>query len=62
MPFVDGSVARMATLLLPAIVVATAIAVSLLPHVVVINLLTLLGIWLLLSLPIGVVAGHCVLE
>jgi hypothetical protein len=49
-------------LLLPLGIVAIGCGASLLPHHLIVEAAQLLAAWLTLSLPIGVVVGHCVLD
>jgi hypothetical protein len=48
--------------LAPAAIAAFGYGVSLLPHDLIIRAVTMLGAWLMLSFPVGVLVGHCVLR
>lgn len=58
----DDRVDRLILWLLPTAIVAVGCSLSLLPHHVVIELANFVIVWLSMSLPIGVLAGHCMLS
>jgi hypothetical protein len=49
-------------LLLPIGIVAVGCGASLLPHGLIVEAAQVLAAWLTLSLPIGVLVGHCILD
>jgi hypothetical protein len=53
---------RLMLWLVPAAIVVIGCSAGLLPHHAIIRLIEFVVAWLLLSVPIGVVAGHCVLS
>jgi hypothetical protein len=62
MSAVDERVARLTLWLIPTTIVVVGCSLSLLPHTVASDLVTFMFAWLSLSLPIGVLAGHCMLN
>jgi hypothetical protein len=58
----DERLARIVQWCVPAAVVVVGCGLSLLPHRVTIELIGFVIAWLSLSLPIGVLAGHCMLN
>jgi hypothetical protein len=48
--------------LLPIGIVAVGCGASLLPHGLIVEAAQVLATWLMLSLPIGVIVGHCILD
>lgn len=62
MSVADDRGARLFLWLVPAATVVVGCGLSLLPRHVIIELLTIVLVWLSLSLPIGVLAGHCILN
>ncbi|HTI79629.1 MAG TPA: hypothetical protein VL614_04185 [Acetobacteraceae bacterium] len=58
MSAVDERIARLILWLVPTIIVVVGCVLSILPHCVVLELLTIMFAWLSLSLPIGVLAGQ----
>ena len=51
---------RLVLVLVPAVIVTLGCGVSLMPRDLVIRWTSLLAAWLTLSLPVGVLVGHCV--
>ena len=62
MLFIEDRLIRSALTLVPVIIVALGIGVSLLPIDVIVQVLIALAAWLSLSLLIGIFFGHCVLD
>jgi hypothetical protein len=62
MPDADDRTARLLLWLVPTAVVVAGCGLSLLPRHVVIESIIIVLVWLSLSLPIGVLAGHCMLN
>ena len=58
----DVRVARLVLWLVPTAIVVVGCGLSLLSRHVVIELVTIVLAWLSLSVPIGVLAGHCILS
>ena len=57
----DDGVSRMLLVGLPTTIVAVGIGVSLLPGSYAAGLIQALATWTCMSLPLGVLIGHCVL-
>jgi hypothetical protein len=57
----DDRLARLTLALVPLAIVAVGCSLSLLPRGIVSEIFTVLGLWLSLSVPFGVVVGHCAL-
>ena len=62
MSLFDERAARTVPVLVSAAIVVAACGLRLLPHGMLMGVLNLLTAWLLLSVPIGVMAGHCIQE
>lgn len=62
MSVVDDRIARLVLWLVPTAIVVVGCGLSLLPQHVLMELVTFVLVWLSLSLPIGVLAGHCILS
>jgi hypothetical protein len=62
MSVADDRVARLILWLVPTATVVVGCGLSLLPRHVIIELVNIVLVWLSLSLPIGVLAGHCILN
>ncbi len=62
MSVADDRVARLILCLIPTAIITVGCGLSLLPRHVIIELVTVVLIWISLSLPIGVLAGHCMLN
>lgn len=62
MSAVDQRVARSVLWLVPTAIVVAGCGLSLLPRHVVTELVAIVLVWLSMSLPIGVLAGHCMLN
>lgn len=58
----DERAARIVPVLIAASIVVGACGLRLLPHGLVMSALNLATAWLLLSVPIGIMAGHCIQE
>jgi len=61
MSVADDRFARFALVLVPAGIVVAGCAARLLPHNVIVELIEIAVAWLSVSVPIGVLAGHCML-
>ena len=61
MLFAEDRPARITLVMVPIAIVALGCGVSLLPRDVVLQVFNVLAAWLTLSLPIGVLVGHCAL-
>ena len=59
MSAVDERLARLILWLVPSTIVVVGCVLSILPHSIVLELIIVMFTWLSLSLPIGVLAGHC---
>jgi hypothetical protein len=62
MPSAEDRLARLMLVVVPITLVALGCGVSLLPHDVIMQVFYVLAAWLTLSLPIGIVVGHCALD
>lgn len=62
MPLIEDRLVRSALTLVPTTIVVLGIGISLLPADLFVRVLSALGAWLSLSLPIGIFVGHCVLD
>ena len=62
MPIADDRFARLILRLVPTAIVVVGCGLSLLPRHILIELVTIVLVWLSLSLPIGVLAGHFILN
>ena len=62
MMWVQNRFARIAVVLLPAMIVVVGCVVSLLPHGLVRHTAEVLTAWLYLSVPIGIAVGNCALS
>ena len=62
MSLFDERAARTVPVLVFAAIVVGACGLRLLPHGMLMGVLNLLTVWLLLSVPIGVMTGHCIQE
>jgi|HubBroStandDraft_5_1064220.scaffolds.fasta_scaffold1764373_1 hypothetical protein len=61
MSWVEDRFARTMLVLLPAMIVIAGCGVSLLPHQLIVQAVSLLTSWLYLSILIGIAVGHCAL-
>ncbi len=61
MPAVGNRFDRLTFALIPASIVIAGCGASLLPHHAVMLLVEFVVIWISVSVPIGVLAGHCML-
>jgi hypothetical protein len=57
----EDRLARSTLALVPVIVAVLGCGVRLLPHDLVAQAITVLSVWLMLALPVGVIVGHCAL-
>lgn len=62
MPDTDDRPARIIRWLLPTTIILAGCGISLLPRHIAAELATIALVWLSMSLPIGVLAGHCMLN
>ena len=62
MSAVDERLARLILWLVPTTIIVVGCVLSLLPHCIVLDLVTFMFAWLSLSLPIGVLAGNFMLN
>ena len=62
MSVADDRIARLILWLVPTTIIVVGCGLSLLPRHVIIELVTIVLVWISLSLPIGVLAGHCILS
>ncbi|HEX3398848.1 MAG TPA: hypothetical protein VHT74_00835 [Acetobacteraceae bacterium] len=62
MPSVEDRLTRLTIAAVPAVIVAVGYCLSLLPRSLVIEMLSILALWLSLALPLGIVVGHCALS
>jgi len=58
----DDRLARLTLVLIPTAIVGLGCGVSLLPRDIVLQAFNVLTAWLTLSVPIGVLFGHCALS
>jgi hypothetical protein len=61
MPAVDDRFARLTLTILPVCIVIIGCGICLLPRHAIVQLVELFIAWLSLSVPIGILAGHCML-
>jgi hypothetical protein len=62
MTWVENRFARIAVMLLPAMIVVVGCGVSLLPHEFIRHAVEVLTAWLYLSVPVGIAVGNCALS
>lgn len=62
MSWVEDRFTRTMLMLLPAMIVIAGFGVSLLPHQLIVQAVSLLTTWLYLSILIGIGVGHCALS
>jgi hypothetical protein len=62
MSVIDECLARLILWLVPTTIVVVGCVLSVLPHGLVLDLVTIMFAWMSLSLPIGVLAGHFMLN
>ncbi len=58
----DERLLRLALPVLAVTIAGLVLGLSLLPRDVVVHVISVLTAWLMLSVPIGIVIGHCVLD
>jgi hypothetical protein len=58
----EDRLARLALAIVPVAIVVVGCCLSLLSRDFVVDVLTILAVWLSFSLPVGVVVGHCALS
>lgn len=62
MTSVEAYRSRLAMVTVPVFIVAFGCGLSLLPHRLIVDAMSLLAAWLSLAFPLSVFVGHCVLD